>query len=94
MAYSTINTPDGLVVESEINTATLKVYSPLRGRRLFTCQISHAGNRLARISNGSGQYSFKIRVGIQKYLKSTNFSRYTFERGNPEDGLRPLEGEV
>jgi hypothetical protein len=94
MAYSTIYTPDGLVVESELTGATLKVYSPLRARRLFSCQIAHSGCGVARISNASGQYSFKIRLGIQKYLKGNNFKRFTFERGNPEDGLRPLEGKV
>lgn len=94
MAYSTIKSIYGLVVESEVTGSTIRVFSPQRKKLLFNVSVVHAGDRLARLYNGTGVYNFKVRLGIREYLKLQGFQRFTFERGNPEDGLRPLVGLV
>ena len=94
MAYSTITTKDGLVVESEVTGSTIRVFSPQRKKLVFNVSLSHAGNRVARLYNASGTYNFKVRLGVTKYLKAQGFTRFIFERGNPEEGLRPFERKL
>lgn len=94
MAFTTVTTADGLEVESELTGATLRVYSPHRAKRLFTVNVSHNGQGKARLTNGYGSYSFKVRVAIKAWLQLNNFTSYTFERGAPQDGQRALNGNV
>lgn len=93
VAYSTITTKDGLAVESELTGSTLRVFSKDK-KPMFVVSLTHAGNRVARLYNGSGEYTFKVRTAIRNYLKSQGFLRFTFERGNPSEGLRPLVGKL
>lgn len=95
MAYSTIKSKDGLVVESELTGATLKIYdSEARERLIFNVNVTHAGDRTARLFNGSGAITLQVRKAVRAYLKHNNFEFLTFERGNPEDGLRPITGKI
>lgn len=94
MAFTTVTSTDGYVVESELTGATLRVYSPQRAKRLFTVNVTHAGDRTARLFNGYGSITLEVRKAIRAYLKHNNFEFLTFERGNPEDGLRPITGRV
>jgi len=88
VAFTTAISADGLEVESEITGATLRVYSPQRAKRLFTVNVSHNGQGKARLTNGYGVYSFKVRIAVKAWLKLNNFTSYTFERGAPEEGQR------
>ena len=94
MAFTTVTSTDGYVVESELTGATLRVYSPQRAKRLFTVNVSHNGQGKARLTNAYGNCSFKVRVAIKAWLKLNNFTSYTFERGAPHDGQRSLGGVV
>ena len=94
MAFTTVTSTDGLVVESELTGATLRVYSPHRAKRLFTVNVSHNGQGKARLTNGYGNYNFHVRRAISTWLKLNNFISYTFERGAPQDGQRALNGNV
>jgi len=94
VAFTTVTSTDGYVVESELTGATLRVHSPHRAKRLFTVNVSHNGQGKARLTNGYGNYSFKVRVAIKAWLKLNNFNSYTFERGAPQDGQRLLSGVV
>ncbi|MFU1599216.1 hypothetical protein ACM257_17695 [Alteromonas macleodii] len=95
MAYSTIKSVDGLVVESELTGATLKIYdSAARERLVFSVNVTHAGDRTARLFNGYGNVTVEVKKSIRAYLKLNNFSSLTFERGNPEEGLRTINTKV
>lgn len=95
MAYSTIKSIDGLIVESELTGATLKIYDcEARTRLVFNVNVTHAGDRTARLFNGYGSITLEVRKAIRAYLKHNNFEFLTFERGNPEDGLRPITGKI
>ena len=54
MAFTTVVSTDGYVVESELTGATLRVYSPQRAKRLFTVNVSHNGQGKARLTNAYG----------------------------------------
>lgn len=94
MAFTTVTSTDGYVVESELTGATLRVYSPQRAKRLFTVNVSHNGQGKARLTNGYGNYSFKVRLAIKAWLQQNNFTSYTFERGAPHEGQRALSGNI
>lgn len=94
MAFTTVTSTDGYVVESELTGATLRVYSPQRAKRLFTVNVSHNGHGKARLTNGYGNYSFKVRLAIKAWLQQNNFTSYTFERGAPHEGQRALSGNI
>ena len=95
MAYSTITSIDGLVVESELTGATLKIYdSPARNHLVFNVNVVHAGDHTARLFNGSGSITTEVRRAIRAYLKLNNFTHLTFERGNPISGFRLIIGRV
>lgn len=94
MAFTTVTSADGLVVESELTGATLRVYSPQRAKRLFTVNVSHNGQGKARLTNAYGNYSFKVRLAIKAWLQLNNFTSYTFERGAPHEGQRALSGNI
>lgn len=94
MAFTTVISTDGLVVESELTGATLRVYSPQRAKRLFTVCVSHNGQGKARLTNAYGNYSFNVRLAVKTWLQQNNFTSYTFERGAPFEGQRALNGTV
>lgn len=95
MAYSTITSIDGLVVESELTGATLKIYdSPARNHLVFSVNVVHAGDNTARLFNGSGSITTEVKRAIRAYLKLNSFTHLTFERGNPLVGLRTVTGKV
>lgn len=95
MAYSAIKSIDGLVLESELTGATLKIYdSEDLDRLVFNVSVTHAGDRTARLFNGFGSITPEVRKAVRAYLKLNNFAFLTFERGNPKDGLRPITGKV
>lgn len=94
MPFATTTASNGLVVESELTQSTIRIYKPRKTILLFSCQVSHAGMRKARISNAQGQYNFKIRLALKHWLKLNNFHSFTFERGKPDEGQTPWEGKV
>lgn len=94
MPFATTTASNGLVVESELTQSTIRIYKPRKTILLFTCQVSHAGMRKARISNAHGEYNFKVRLALKHWLKFNNFHTFTFERGKPDEGQTQWEGKV